>query len=146
MSTGYKFVLLLHILTVVIAFAGAWTSPRYGGYAAKADDATRTGISGVTAALTAQMHMPALILAGVFGIALIPLSDEVFEFSQTWISLAFLVWFAMLGVLFGIVMPAQRKLAAGETGDPVKKLAMGIGITHLLFLLMLIDMIWKPGL
>lgn len=146
MSTGYKIVLLLHILTVVIAFAGGWTSPRYGAYAAKSDDATRTGISGVTAALTAQMHMPALALAGLFGIVLIPLSDDVFEFSQTWISLAFLLWFAMLGVMFGLVMPAQRKLAAGEVGDPVKRLAMGTGITHLLFLLMLIDMIWKPGL
>ena len=146
MSTAYKLVFLLHILTVVVAFAGGWTSPRYGSFAATSDEATRTGISGVTAALTAQMHMPALVLAGFFGIVLIPLSDGWIEFSQMWISLGFLLWFAMLGVMFGLVIPAQRKLVAGETGDPEKKLAMATGITHLLFLLMLIDMIWKPGL
>jgi uncharacterized membrane protein len=140
----YEFLLLLHLLTMVIAFAGAWTYPRVGAYAAKSDDQTRAGLSGVMAATTVQMHLPALILSGLFGIGLISVGDGI-EFSDAWISIAFLLWFALIGVFFGLVMPAHRKLVAGETGDPEKKLAMATGITHLLFLLMLIDMIWKPG-
>jgi uncharacterized membrane protein len=145
-DTTYDIVYLLHILAVVIAFAGGWTSPRYGALAATSDESTRRSISEVTAALTAKMHLPALVLAGLFGIGLIVMSEDVFEFSQTWISLAFLLWIVMIGVMAGLAMPAQRRLAAGETGDPVKMLAMATGIIHLLFLLMLIVMIWTPGL
>jgi uncharacterized membrane protein len=146
MSTAYKVVFLFHILTIVVAFAGGWTSPRYGALAASSDESTRRGIGGAMATLTTVVHLPALVLAGLTGIGLISLSEDVFEFSQTWISLAFLLWIAMIGVMAGLAMPAQRRLAAGESGDPEKKLAMSTGIVHLLFLLMLIDMIWKPGL
>ncbi len=139
----YELLLLLHILTVVVAFAGTWTNPRFAAYGAKGDETTRAGIAGVMVATTTQMHLPALVLAGLSGIGLISVGDG-FEFSQTWISLAFLLWFALLGVMWFLLRPAQVLAATGDA-EAGKKVAMFTGIIHLLFLLMLIDMIWKPG-
>jgi hypothetical protein len=41
-------------------------------------------------------------------------SDDVFSFGDTWVSLAFLVWLAICGVITGMTLPAERKLAAGD--------------------------------
>jgi len=142
-GTAYKVVYLLHIATIVAAFSGAMLSARLGA-AARQDPAAGRTIGTMTATLTAKMHVPALALAGLFGIVLVVLSDDAFEMSQTWISLAFLLWFALLGVMWFLLRPAQVLAATGDA-EAGKKVAMFTGIIHLLFLLMLIDMIWKPG-
>jgi len=80
----------------------------------------------------------------VFGILMVVLSDEVWEFSDAWISGAFLVWFALLGVLFGLLVPAERKAAAGDAGA-ARKVSMFGGFIHLLLVVMLYLMIFKPG-
>ena len=63
-----------------------------------------------------QIHFPALIALGGFGIAMVFTSDRVSAFDQTWVSLAFLVWLAICGVVSGLLLPAERKLAAGDDG------------------------------
>lgn len=143
-GTAYKIVFLLHIATVVAAFSGAMLSARLGA-AARQEPAAGRAIGTMTAQLTATMHVPALALSGLFGIGLVLLSDDVFEMSQTWISLAFLLWFALLAVMWFLLRPAQVAAAGGDA-EAGKKVAMFTGIVHLLFLLMLVDMIWKPGL
>lgn len=141
---AYKVVYLLHIATMVAAFSGAMLGARLGA-AARQDPAAGRSIGTMTAQLTAAMHVPALAAAGLFGIALVVLSDEVYEMSQSWISIAFLLWFALLGVMWFLLRPAQAAAATGNA-EAGKKVAMFTGIIHLLFLLMLIDMIWKPGI
>lgn len=140
----YQFVYLLHIGAMVSAFAGVMVSARFQA-AGRGDAATGRTVGSVLADLTTKLHVPALAAAGLFGILLIVLSDEVYEFSQTWISIAFLLWFALLAVMWFLLRPAQKAAAAGDA-DGAKKVAMFTGIVHLLFLAMLVDMIWKPGL
>ena len=41
-------------------------------------------------------------------------SDELFEFSDTWISLAFVVWIAMNGVFHALVLAGQKQDDAQE--------------------------------
>ena len=41
-------------------------------------------------------------------------ADPAFGFDQTWVSLAFLVWIAICGVVSGLMLPGERKLAAGD--------------------------------
>lgn len=130
MSTGYKIFLFLHLVTVVIAFAPAVIAVLPGG---------RDGLTGVLDRAGRQVYAPALILAGLFGILCIVTSDSRFEFSQTWISLAFVVWIAMNGVFHALV------LAGGKAGDQ-SKVTSGHQILTLLLLAMLYLMIWKPGL
>ena len=130
MSTGFKIFLFLHIATMVVAFAPAVIAVLPGG---------RDGLTGLLDRAGRQVYAPALILAGLFGILCIVTSDDVFEFSQTWISLAFVVWIAMNGVFHGLVLAGQRQ------GDD-SKVVLGQQIVTLLLLAMLYIMIWKPGL
>ena len=129
MSTGFKIFLFLHILTAVVAFAPAVIAVLPGG---------RAGLAGVLDRAGRQVYAPALILAGLFGILCIVTSDSVFEFSDTWISLAFVVWIAMNGVFHALVLAGRKQ------GDE-SKVNAGQQIMTLLLLAMLYLMIWKPG-
>lgn len=166
LSTLYKFVFLLHILAVIIAFAPAFVWPLIGRARALGD----TGAPGaatselpnpsppsevnsplVSRVLNPLVHGGALVLAGLFGLALIGIAgSDVFKFSQSWVSIALLLWFLMLAVLFVGLYPTERRLS-----DPtvererrvvlVQRLSMFYGMLHLLLLLQLIDMFFKPG-
>ena len=61
-----------------------------------------------------QIHFPALVALGGFGIAMVLTSDDVFSFGDTWVSLAFLVWLAIAGLVSGVIMPNERKVARGR--------------------------------
>ena len=58
--------------------------------------------------------------------------------------MAFLLWFLMLAVVFGLMPWNERKNAEGDEAADRRSAAFN-GILHLLLLLMVIDMIWKPG-
>ncbi|MBX3284122.1 MAG: hypothetical protein KF703_02140 [Actinobacteria bacterium] len=144
-SFGYKLFFLLHILSVIVAFAPAFVWPVVSVNLKKQGKEVGPAIGALAAGNTTKVHGPALVLAGFFGFGLIGMSDKVWEFSQSWISVAMLLWFIMIGVLFGVMLPAEKKAAAGDAAAD-KIVSMAGGILHLLLLLMLIDMIWKPGL
>ena len=143
-SFGYKLFFLLHIVSVIVAFAPAFVWPVVSVNLKKQGKEVGPAIGALAAGNTAKVHGPALVLAGFFGFGLIGMSDKVWEFSQSWISVAMLLWFIMLGVLFGLMLPAEKKAAAGDAAAD-KIVSMAGGILHLLLLLMLVDMIWKPG-
>lgn len=144
-SFGYKLFLLLHILTVIVAFAPGFVWPIVSVNLKKQQKPVGPAIGALAAGNTAKVHGPALVLAGFFGFGLIGMSDKVWEFSQSWISVAMLLWFIMMGVVFGMMLPAEKKAAAGDASAD-KIVSMAGGILHLLLLVMLIVMIWKPGL
>ncbi len=143
-SNPYKLVFLLHILAVIVAFAPAFVWPVTNA-ALRKEGGVGPRVATQVVRNSMMVHGPALVLAGFFGIVLVLLSDEAWEFSQMWVSLAFLVWFALLGVVFGAIVPAERKVAQGDEAAE-KRVAMFGGISHVLLLVMLILMIWKPGL
>jgi len=108
-----------------------------------------------------------VVAAGVFGLLLILLSDELYTFAQAWVSIAFLLYFAVVGVLIFLIAPNAKameelgsKLADGSVtvsksgGAPLeaveleergRKAAAFTGIVHLCWVLLLLDMVWKPG-
>jgi hypothetical protein len=129
LSTGFKIFLLLHILSVIVAFAPAVLAVLPGG---------RDGTLGLLDRAGRQVYAPALILTGFFGIMCIVTSDEVFEFSDTFVTLAFVVWIAMNGVFHALVLAGQRQ-------NDEKKVDNGHAIMTVLLIVMLYLMIWKPG-
>jgi hypothetical protein len=129
LSTGFKIFLFLHILTVIVAFAPSVLMVLPGG---------RDGAVGLLERAGRQVYAPALLLAGLFGILCIVTSDDVYEFSETWISLAFVVWIAMNGVFHALVLAGQRQ---GDT----RKVETGQAVLTELLLIMLYLMIWRPG-
>jgi uncharacterized membrane protein len=143
-DTGYNIVLFLHILTVIVAFAPAVSHPLIAARLSPGDTATTRWLVGAMAANGRIVHLPALVLTGVLGIVLILMSDEVIEFSDVWISLSFLVWIALGGVVSGMIMPNERRLAEGDL-EARRKIDLGGQIVAVLLLVMLYLMIFKPG-
>ena len=143
-SSGYKIFFLLHIVAIVVAFAPAFVWPFVSVRLKKQNKPVGPAIAELASGNSAKIHGPALVLAGLFGFAMIGMSNKLLTFKQTWVSIAMVVWFAMIGVIFGLMVPNEKKAAAGDA-DADKKMSMFGGILHLLFFVMLYLMIWKPG-
>ncbi len=149
-SPGYNIVLILHLLFMVVAFAPAFVWPvlnrleRTRAASAGPDGSGSRGAGALGHAFDPMMHGASMVLTGFFGIVLVLMSNDVFEFSQTWISIAFVIWFLMLAVLFLGLVPAQKAVRDGAPSGP-SRLAMTYGGLHLLLLLEIIVMVWKPG-
>lgn len=142
---AYKLMLLIHIVFVVAAFAPGFVWPAVAARLKREGEPVGPTIGRLSAGNTARIHGPSLVLAGIFGGGLVGMSEKVFEFSQAWVSVAMLIWFIMMGVLFGMQLPAEKKAAAGDESAN-KIISMSSGIISVLFLIQVIDMIWKPGL
>jgi uncharacterized membrane protein len=139
-SNSYKLVLLFHILAVVIAFAPAWLTPILFRVAGPTDknSADALGLA------VLRLSLPFVAIAGILGFGLVGMSDKVIKMSQTWISIALVLWLVQLAVLFFVSRPAFKALAAGDAAAR-GRVMMSTGITHLILLALLYLMIFKPG-
>lgn len=168
-DNAYNVVLLLHIVAIIAAFAPAAVSPVTIARVKKAEgDAGAQRIAGYFATNAKTIHFPALVLAGVFGGMLIGFSDEAWQFDQTWIWLAIVLYVVGIGVSHGVLFPNARRMkdlaaemvAAGPPpadappGPPPqvaemerrgKTLGIASSFLHLLLVVILVLMIWKPG-
>ena len=115
-GTGYKILLLLHILSVIVAFAPNFVWPFVSVRLRAANKSTGATINELSAGGTLKIYGPAFFLAGFFGCGLVGMSEKLYTFSQTWISIALLLWFVGLGVMFGLIAPAEKKAQAGDEG------------------------------
>jgi uncharacterized membrane protein len=141
----YKLFFLGHMASFLVAFAPAVIHPILGAQTkADGDPTALARLSGHMAGNGRRIHLPALVALGAFGLAMVFTSDEVIGFDQTWVSLAFLVWIGICGVVTGLVLPAERKLAAGD-GTAEATVQRAGQLVTLLLLVMLYLMIWRPG-
>jgi uncharacterized membrane protein len=143
-TNGYKLMLLLHILAVIVAFAPSFVWPFVAVRMKKQGKPVGPAIGELAGGYTAKVYGPALVLAGVFGFGLVGMSDKAIEFSEAWISAGMLVWFLMLGVLFGLMLPAEKRAAAGDASAE-KLTSMAGGLLHLLLVVQLFIMVFQPG-
>jgi hypothetical protein len=164
-ETGlYKVLLLLHILSVVVGIGAVMLN---GLYAAQAQKRPGPGGRAVSEANEAVSNIAEYVIYTIplWGILLVIFSDGAWEFSQTWVWLAIVVYVAALGVSHSVLIPGHRKInallaemeqAPPPAGGPPPQLvqieALGkkqaaAGMTaNLLVVVLLILMIWKPGL
>jgi hypothetical protein len=131
-STGYEILGVLHILAVIIAFGPVFLYPSL----------QRAGAGATLAKLHLRLVLPALALAWVFGMGLVGASDGMWEMSQTWIWLALIGWVALMLVGWFLIRPGL----SDTTEQGRTKMAAGVGTTHLLLIVMLYLMVFKPGL
>ncbi len=144
-DTGYNLVLLLHIVAVIVTFAPAAINPLLERHlAANGGDASLQTWGGFARSYTTKISMSGLVVLLISGVLMVVLSDDAWEFSQAWISLAFLVWLAIAGVVSGMIGKAERMIAAGDMKGR-ELLAKGGPIATVLLLVMLYLMIFKPG-
>lgn len=148
-SGVYDFFLFLHILSVIVAFAPAAINPLLDRhFENNGGDSVLQNWYGFAAGYTQRISMPALVVTLVTGVIMILQADvngfDVIEFSDMWVSLAFLVWIAIAGVVSGMIGKAEKQVGGGDMSARAK-VAMGGQIATVLLAIMLILMIWKPG-
>ena len=129
-STGYKIFLLIHVVAVVVAFGGNFVQPMLARAGNVADE--------TFAKAALYIQLPALVVVFVAGMGLIGMSDEAWKFSQTWVSLAFLV--SIVAIVLQYLV--SRAFKSGNT----KQVPMLTGGLHLMLVVAIFLMIWKPGL
>lgn len=144
-SPGYKLLLLLHILAVIVAFGPAFAIPVMNVRARKVGGGAPEVLASLVQGNTLKIYGPATVLVGVLGCGLVGMSEKAWTFSQAWVSVALLLWIFVLALQFGLLAPAEKKAAAGDE-SAVKLQSMFTGIQHILLLALLVVMIWKPGL
>lgn len=151
LGTGYKIMLFIHVLAMLVAFAPAFVWPFVTMALRKSGDQDPAGtVNRLAGGNSQRIYGPALAVGGLVGFGVAGMSkpasgaDPIFAMSQTWLIVAALVWFLMLGIFFGLLAPAEKKFAEGDR-SVAKMISMGYGIVHLLVVIALYLMVFKPG-
>jgi uncharacterized membrane protein len=141
----YNLFLFLHIVSFLVAFAPAVINPmleRY--YVRSGGDAALQNWAGFTSTYTRTFSLGGLVSLLVTGVIMILLSDDAWEFSDAWISFAFLLWFAIAGIVSAMILKGEKLVAGGDmTGS--KMIARGGAIATVLGAIVLYLMVFKPG-
>lgn len=151
-STGYNFVKLIHILAVVVAFAPVVLIPLLQNKVKEAGgDSAVQATAKFMHFYTAKVSMAGLVVSLLTGFALIGMSGiegtdkSLFEFSQLWVSLAFLVWFILAGVISGMIGKGERLKSEGDMSG-MAIVAKGGTIATVFLVIMVYLMVFTPGL
>jgi len=142
-DTGYNVMLLLHIVTAFVAFSPGFVHPLLA-VRLQADGGGLGRIAGHMAKNDRMIHSPALLATGLFGFGVAGMSEKTYSVSQGWLVAAVLVWIAMNGVLHAVVIPAERAVADGNDAA-APRISMGYTLISLLVVIVLVLMVWKPG-
>lgn len=141
---SYNLVLMLHIVAVIVAFAPAVVHPLMGAKVDKEDgEAGTVRFSQHASFLGRRVYFPSLIVAGLLGFALVALSDPAFSFSDMWVLLGIANWVVIAGLVSGGILPAERKVAAGDVAANKRVIMFG-QITTLFIFTQLYLMVFKP--
>lgn len=129
-STTYQLLGLAHILCAIAAFGPLFLYPRL----------QRAGETQAIAALHMRLVFPALTLLWVLGMGMAGVGK--FDMAQMhWLTGSIAIWLAMMVISWFLIKPALD-----DTGDDArKKMAAGIGSTHLLLVATLYLMVFQPG-
>jgi uncharacterized membrane protein len=130
-SDTYRIVLILHVVAVVAAFGPLFVYPTLH----------RAGATGAVARLHLRVALPAMFLVWVLGMGLAGLSDDVWKVSEPWLAASVVSWVVLMAVSWFLVRPALS-----DRSEPARaRLSAGVGITHLLLVVTLWLMVFKPG-
>ena len=167
-SGAYKFVLVLHLVTAIVGFGGVTIAGIFGAKAARRGGREGQAIAETTMDVTEHWAEWFVYAVPVFGILLILLSEDVWKFSQAWISLSFLLYLVALGIVHAAHLPNIRRMnalgaelaaggatVAGAGGGPPPQVAeierrgrlaglLGAAL-NVIWVVIVFLMVWKPG-
>lgn len=163
----YKVVIVLHVLCAIVGFGTVFLNALYGQQAK-----ARRGSEGLAIA-QANYHVGEIATYFIYGVVVsgflaVLASDDVFTFSQIWVGVSMLLYVVALGLSHGVLRPNLRRMQglmgelvaagpppAGATGGPPPQVAeieqrgktvAATGATlNLLTVVILVLMVWKPG-
>ncbi len=139
-STGYNIMLFVHIIAVIVAFAPLWLTPVLLRLTAAGDKAAADSLD----VSILRFSLPGLAVAGIIGCGLVGMSEKAFTFGKPWVSTAVILWIILMAVLAVVARPAIKAFRDGDASAR-GRVMMSTGIGHLILLVMVYLMIFKPG-
>lgn len=155
---GYKIVLFLHILAVVLAFGPTFGYALFFSVAPQYPSATPAILAGVQK-VDKYLVNPGMIVLLVAGIGLLAMSDGAWDTSDVFVGVGFLAIFVLFGLQHGFFQPkvreakalAERDLKTGDTlsaefealGDRIGKVGALAGV---IVVVTIFFMTYKPFL
>jgi uncharacterized membrane protein len=107
----YKLVLVLHILSAIVGFGAVFLNGIYGQQAK-----SRRGSEGLAISqanfLVSKVGEIFIYAVFVFGVLLVVLSDDVWNFSDSWIVASIVLYALGLGLSHGVMQPNVRRMIA----------------------------------
>jgi uncharacterized membrane protein len=139
-STGYKIVLMIHVLAVIVGFAPLWLAPVLVRLTAAGDKAAADGLE----VSILRFSLPGIGIAGILGFALAGMSEKAYKMSQAWLSISAVLWVVLLALLFTVARPAIKAFRDGDAAAR-SRIMIATGISHIILVVTLYFMIFKPG-
>ena len=127
----YRILHLVHILAAIIAFGPLFFYPKL----------QRAGQTTEVAKLHMRLVFPALVLLWVAGMGMAGVG-KISLAGTPFITATILLWLIALAISWFMIRPA---LADTADDDTRRIMAAGVGITHLILVVSLYLMIFKPG-
>lgn len=106
----YRFLVLLHVLTVIVGFGSTFVYPFTGNYASKRPGLEGKGISNANMLAGTRLSEPAIYAAGVLGLLLVIVGPHGFD--TTWVSLSILIYLAALVFSIFVHQPNLKRMDA----------------------------------
>ena len=128
-QTLYEILYMVHLISIVAAFGPLFLYPRM----------KRAGEVSAIAALHMKLVFPALVVVWVAGMGMAGVGKFALA-DMHWVTITIGLWLVALAVSWFLIRPA----IADDSEDAIKKMSMGIGITHLVLVVSLWLMIFKP--
>ena len=126
----YRILYLVHVLSAIIAFGPLFLYPRL----------QRAGDAGDVARLHMRLVFPALVVLWIAGMGMAGVG-EISLAGTPFVTATILLWLIALVVSWFMIRPALND----SSDDTRRIMAAGIGITHLILVVSLYLMIFKPG-
>jgi hypothetical protein len=163
-STGYRLLLLGHLLCVIVGFGSTFVYPFLGNHASKVRGKPAAEISNVSLATGNIVTTPFIYGALVFGLLLVGFGPYGFDYVFVQIAVTLLVAALFFSHFVHIANLKKMNVLANELADmgppPAgaagpppqaietekrgKDAARNGGILHLAFAVVLVLMVWKP--
>jgi uncharacterized membrane protein len=155
---GYKIVLFLHILAVVLAFGPTFGYAFFFSVAPQYPQATPAIIAGVQK-VDKYLVNPGMVVLLLAGVGLLSASDGAWDVSDVFVGVGFLAIIALFGLQHGFFQPqtrkakelAERDLKAGDTLSPeFEAVSQGLskvgGLAGVIVVATIFFMTYKPFL
>jgi uncharacterized membrane protein len=147
-GTGYKVLLVLHLLSVIVAFGPWFLNGLLPSAALKHNDQEGKAISGATFQVSnaSQFAMYGVFIFGM-GVLGARAKGSGISMSNGWVIGSIVGWVAIIGILHALVLPAQRQLKDG-TGDRAaltQRQSLGAALINVLVIVVVILMVFTPG-
>ena len=137
-DTPYNILYLVHIFSVVLGVGMAFIAPMMAVQARRASGQALADVVNETAS---KIMFPMFLVTGIAGGAMVGLSNDVYDFQQSWLSIGGAIWILVLALTAVVYPPTWLHLF--NIGDDRKRM-LG-GMLHLSLALMLVLMTWKFG-